>query len=41
MDKIINLRLLTVGNVVAIGAILIFWAYIAYALNVSFAGTNS
>lgn len=38
MDRIINTKLFTVGNIVAIGAIVLFWACIAYTLNVSFTG---
>lgn len=38
MDAIINTKLLTVPNVIAIGAILIFWAAMSYLFNKSVAG---
>lgn len=38
MEKIINTSLFSVSNIIAIGAIMLFWAMVAYALNFSFTG---
>jgi hypothetical protein len=38
MDAVINTRLLTVPNIVAIGAIVIFWSVMGYSINRILAG---
>jgi hypothetical protein len=34
LDKFVNIKLFTVANIVAIGAIIFFWSAISYALTV-------
>lgn len=38
MDRIINLRLFTLPNILAIGAVIFFWACMAYVVETNLSG---